>query len=461
MRMGSAVRNSELGLLCFAVLVGAAAMAAQEIGRNGTVDGRAWLYPALLLGVGVGGHLAVRRWAARADPLVLPIVVLICGLGLAVVARIDATPGYSADAPHQLVWIGVGGAGFVAVLAWVPDHRSLARYAYTSALAALVLLAAPAFLPTSISEVNGARAWIRFSGFSIQPGEIAKLLLIVFIAAYLVDKRGTLSVVTRPVLGVPLPRLRDVGPLLLAWGASIAILARENEIGFPLLLFGLFLAMLYVATQRFSWVAIGVLLLGVGVYGAFLTVAHVRSRFEIWLHPFAPGAVHGSSYQLVQGLYGLAAGGLFGTGLGRGHPSLVPFSRTDFIIAAYGEELGLVGIFALILLYGLLVSRGLRIALTVRDSFGKLLAIGLASSLAIQVFVVIGGVTRLIPLTGITTPFLSYGGSSIIMNFVGIGLLIRISHAAYSPPEPARHEPDPGVTERIHLADVPRGFPER
>jgi len=444
-------RGTELGLLLFAVALAAGAQTAQSIARTNTVTRDVAVYGASLLVLTLFAHLAVRRLAPAADPLILPLVVLLNGIGLALIARIDATPRYDAYAPRQLVWMLIGFAVFVAVLAFVRDHRVLARYGYTCALAGLVLLLLPSVLPRSISEVNGARVWIRVSGFSIQPSEIAKLLLIVFFASYLVAKRDVLSVVTRSFLGLPLPRARDLGPVLLAWAASVAVLVREKDLGSSLLFFGVFLAMLYVATQRASWLAIGVLLFGGAAVAAYHLFGHVRDRVDIWLHAFRPDLVSNESYQLVQGLYGFAGGGLFGTGLGRGHPELVPFSRTDFIFSSLGEELGLVGVFAVLVVYAIIVARGFRAALAVRDSFGKLLAGGLATSLALQVFVIVGGVMRLIPLTGLTTPFLAYGGSSLVANYALVAMLLRVSDAARRPPPPLRAEPPVAVTQVVRL----------
>jgi cell division protein FtsW (lipid II flippase) len=437
-------RGTELWLLVIAALVAAGARAAVELGVNEHVDIGVFTYTVALFALFAIAHLAVRRWAPYADPVLLPVVAGLLAVGTSVIYRLDlATPdGTPSDAPLQLVWITIGVALFVALLALLPDHRVLSRYGYTLGLAGIVLLLLPSLLPARFSEVNGAKVWILLFGFSFQPSEIAKLLLMIFFASYLVAKRPVLSVVTRSIGPLELPRARDLGPVLLAWLASMLVLIRESDLGSALLFFGIFIVMLYIATERVSWLLIGLVLFAGGAYVAYLSFAHVQERVNIWLHAFQGTNPNGSSYQLVQGLFGFATGGILGTGLGRGQPQTVPFARTDFIFASIGEELGLVGVMAVLVLFGLLVARGLRTAVGVRDSFGKLLAGGLAASMAIQVFVVVGGVMRVIPLTGLTLPFLSYGGSSVISNFVLVALLIRISDAgrqpASWPAEPSR-----------------------
>jgi cell division protein FtsW (lipid II flippase) len=294
--------------------------------------------------------------------------------------------------------------------------------------------------------VNGATLWIRVGGFSFQPAELAKILLTIFFAGYLVEKRDSLALVRTKVLGVGLPRLKDLGPILIAWLVSLAILVFETDLGTSLLFFGLFVTMLYIATQRRSWLILGGILFVAGALIAYALFGHVRLRVSVWLDPWAfPDT---SGYQIVQSLFGLAEGGILGAGLGQGFPNLVPFANTDFIVAALGEELGLTGLIALLLLYAVFIERGLRAAVSVRDSFGQLLAAGLSITLALQVFVIIGGVTRLIPLTGLTTPFLSYGGSSLIANWIIVALLLRISDRARRP-EVTAPSPDEAVTQVV------------
>lgn len=426
-------RGVELAMLLLAVIIPLAAYTIVGLTRSRHVPADVLTYGLGLGAVLVVAHLAVRKFARYADPLLLPCAALLNGLGLVLIHRLDlAGPKTQrSDATLQLIWSAVGIALFIAVLALVRDHRRLQRYTYTSMLAGLLLLAAPSLLPARFSEINGARNWIRVAGFSIQPGEFAKILLVIFVAGFLVAKRDALTLASRRFLGLNLPRGRDLGPVLVAWLVSVGLLVRGRDIGMSMLFFGFFVIMLYIATVRFSWVVIGALLFAAGTFGAYHLFGHVRERFEIWLHPFRYAQTTG--YQLVQALYGFANGGLLGTGLANGRPDLVPFAKSDFIIATIGEELGLTGLTAILLLYVVIVSRGMRAALSVRDAFGKLLAAGLSVSLALQVFVVVGGVTRLIPLTGITTPFLSYGGSSLVSNWAVIALLLKISDAARRP----------------------------
>jgi cell division protein FtsW (lipid II flippase) len=434
-------RGTELALLGFAVFITLVAQCIVDLTVNGSLRADVATFGLWITGLWAVAHIVVRRFAPYADPLLLPSVALLVGLGLAVIHRLDLAGeqrgGPAAgrvDAPVQLIWATLGVLLFVAVLVVIRDHRVLSRFAYTFALVGLVLLALPAVLPASISEVNGAKIWIRVAGFSIQPGEFAKIFLIIFFAAYLVDKRDVLALASRRVAGLELPRGRDLGPVLVAWVLSILLLVFERDLGSSLLLFGIFVVMLYIATERASWLLIGLGLFAAGALLAYNVFGHVQARVDTWLDPFAHK--NGSGYQLVQSLFGLGTGGLFGAGLGGGRPDQVPVAKSDFIAAAIGEELGLFGLVAVIILYLVLVERGLRTSLIVRDAFGKLLAAGLAFAVAWQVFVVLGGVTGLLPLTGLTTPFLAYGGSSLVANFGLVALLIRISDAARRPSTP-------------------------
>jgi cell division protein FtsW (lipid II flippase) len=434
-------RGTELALLVFAVVITLVAQLIVDLTITGAPRAEMATFSAWFAALWAVAHLVVRRFAPYADPLLLPAVALLSGLGLAVIHRLDLASEQidstvtREDAPVQLLWATVGIALFVAVLVVVRDHRVLARYAYTLALVGLILLALPAALPGALSEVNGAKIWIRVAGFSIQPGEFAKIGLIIFFAAYLVNKRDVLALASRRVIGLELPRGRDLGPVLVAWILSILVLVFERDLGSSLLLFGIFVVMLYVATERSSWLVIGLGLFAGGAFFAYQVFGHVRTRVDVWLDPFAYRDEGG--YQMVQSLFGLGTGGLFGAGLGGGRPDQVPVAKSDFIAAAIGEELGLFGLVAVIVLYLILVERGLRTSLVVRDAFGKLLAAGLAFAVAWQVFVVLGGVTGLLPLTGLTTPFVAYGGSSLVANFGLVALLVRISDAARRPAAPA------------------------
>jgi cell division protein FtsW (lipid II flippase) len=442
-------RATELVLLVFAVLIVVAAEAAVEAARDGHFSTRLITYAAVPIVVGVVTHLVIRRVAPYADPLLLPIVVLLNGLGLVMIHRLDlgskiydeqnGIPFPGAQAPTQVVWTALGVALFIAVIVIVRDHRTLQRYAYTLALVGVFFLALPAVLPARFSEVNGAHIWIRVAGFSIQPGEFAKILLTIFGAAYLVQKRDVLALAGKRIMGIDFPRGRDFGPLLVVWLVCIGVLVRGHDLGTSLLFFGLFIVLMYVATERVSWVIVGILLFAVGAYVAYQLFGTVQTRVTVWLHPFAPltkaQIAQGLDpyYQLKQSLFGLGTGGIFGAGLGSGHPELVPAASTDYIIASFGEEIGLFGVIGLLVLYAVFVARGLAAGLGVRDSFGKMLAMGLSFLFALQLFVVVAGVTRLLPETGLTTPFLSYGGSTLLGSWALLALLVRVSDAARRP----------------------------
>jgi cell division protein FtsW (lipid II flippase) len=435
-------RGAELVLLILSLVVGIGAYAAVGLGVDGTLPVDLFTYGAWLAGLVIGCHIVIRIFAAYADPILLPIVSALNGLGLAMIHRIDLarqasrhdTNGF-ADA--QLIWMTLGAILFAVVLIGLRDHRRLQSFTYTFGLAAIVLLLLP-LLPGIGRTINGSRIWINLGPLSFQPGEVAKVLLVVAFAGYFVLHRDALALAGRRFLFVDLPRGRDLGPILAMWLLSLGILVFQRDLGSSLLFFGLFLVMLYVATERPGWLLVGGVMFIVGAYAGYVALGHVHARVEAWLHPFSPDV---NSFQLVQGLYGMGWGGLVGRGLGQGQPQVTPLAWSDFILPSMGEELGLTGVMAIILLYGILVERGLRTALICRDNFGKLMATGLAVVLALQVFVVIGGVTRLIPLTGLTTPFMSQGGSSLVANWVIIALLLRISDQARRPP-PELVEPD-------------------
>jgi cell division protein FtsW (lipid II flippase) len=427
-------RNVELLLLIFAIGIVLLAYAGVGLAINGTLPPSLLTYGLGLAGLTGAVHLTLRLRASYADPVLLPIATVLNGLGLVMIHRLDLAEGRSGASSfafRQLVWMALGVVLCLLLLWLLRDHRRLQRYTYSAMAAGLVLLLLP-LVPVLGKNINGSRIWIGIGPLSFQPGELAKILLALFFAGYLVQTRDALSLVGRRVLGFSFPRARDLGPILVAWLASLGVLVFERDLGSSLLFFGLFVALLYVATERISWIAIGLSLFVAGCYVAYLLFGHVQQRVLLWLHPFSQRALEVSD-QIVRGLYGMANGGLIGTGLGRGRPDLNYYAESDLIVPSFGEELGLAGVFALLLLYLLLVERGLRTALGVRDGFGKLFATGLSFTVALQCFVVVGGVTRVIPLTGLTMPFLSYGGSSLVANWAILGLLLRISDQARRP----------------------------
>ncbi|WP_254553065.1 FtsW/RodA/SpoVE family cell cycle protein [Kitasatospora sp. MMS16-BH015] len=425
-----------------------------EVGVNidGKVPSGAAGYGAALGVLALLAH-GVVRWKARyADPLLLPIAVLLNGIGLVVIYRLDlATPGSQA-APTQLLWSTLGVALFIAAVILLRDHKVLQRYAYLGALAALVLLVLPIFFP----PVYGSRIWIKIGPLSFQPGEFAKILLAIFFAAYLAVHRDALALTGRRVWRFQLPRGRVLGPVLLIWAAFVGVLVLETDLGTSLLFFGLFVVMLYVATARSGWIAIGLFLAAVGAVAVGWLSPHVHSRVTDWLDPLGSIAAGQGPNQIAQSLFAFAWGGLLGAGLGNGHSILIQFAaKSDFILATIGEELGLVGLIAVLLLYALLISRGFRAGIALRDPFGRLLAIGLAAIVGIQLFVVAGGVLDLIPLTGMTLPFIAQGGSSVVTNWIIVALLIRMSDIARRPePEPTPG-PTPGPTPEPGPAPAP------
>jgi cell division protein FtsW (lipid II flippase) len=422
-------RGIELALIVLAVLLSVYGYCAVGVARTGTVPPGAVAYGAGLGGLALLAHLAVRVRAPYADPLFLPIAVLLNGLGLILIYRLDLETPHNQAAPAQLVWSTLGVGLFIAVVLVLRDHRSLQRYAYVCVAAALGLLALPILFPA----VNGARIWIRIAGFSIQPGEFAKVLLAVFFAAYLSANRNALAYTGRRLWRLQFPTGRVLGPIVTIWLLSVGVLVLERDLGTSLLFFGLFVVLLYVATGRTGWIAVGLLLAVLGAVAVGRMEPHVNQRIEDWLHPFATIEAGLGPNQLSQSLFAFAAGGLLGTGLGLGHSVLIGFAaKSDFILATAGEELGLAGLAAIFLLYALLVERGYRAGLALREPFGRLLAVGLASILALQVFVIAGGVTGLIPLTGMAMPFLAQGGSSVVTNWAIVALLIRVSDSARS-----------------------------
>ncbi|AXG15525.1 FtsW/RodA/SpoVE family cell cycle protein [Intrasporangium calvum] len=427
-------RGVELVLLIVAIAVVLLAWVTVDLNRNGTVPAEIIPVAGGLVVLAGVVHVVLRWKAPYADPVLLPITTALNGLGLVMIHRLDLAAGRlgaDGNANQQIIWTALAVALTVAAIWTLRDHRLLRRYTFISLAVGFILLTLP-LVPGLGREVNGSRIWIAVGPFSFQPGEFAKIALAVFFAGYLVQTRDVLSLAGKRVLGFTFPRGRDLGPILVAWVLALLILVFEKDLGSALLFFGLFVAMLYVATERVSWIAIGLLLFGAAVAFALSAFAHFQKRVDLWLDPFSTENLERSN-QLANGLWGMAAGGLTGTGLGAGRPWLTPFAESDYIFASLAEELGLIGSVGILMLYLLFVERGVRTALGVRDGFGKLLAIGLTFSVAFQLFIVIGGVTRLIPLTGLTTPFLSLGGSSLLANWIIMSLLLRISDQARRP----------------------------
>ncbi|WP_431219601.1 FtsW/RodA/SpoVE family cell cycle protein [Leifsonia xyli] len=438
LRLPAKLRNLELFLLVIACGVNAAAIVLVQLGALGHIDLTLVYLGAGLSALVIAMHIALRFVAPQADPFLLPIATILTGIGIAEIYRIDIhfkDAGWDSAGVKQIVWSAIAIICAILVVVLIRNHRILQRYTFLFGLAALVLLLLP-MLPGIGKEIYGARVWIGIGPFSFQPGEIAKLCLAVFFAGYLVQTRDSLSVVGRKFLGIRFPRARDLGPLLVVWLMAMAVIVFQRDLGTGLLIFGLFLVMLYVATSRISWVILGLLLIVGGAVAASQLLPYVHDRFANWLTPFSQNVydAQGGSFQLVQGLFGLAHGGLIGTGLGQGQPWITPVSQSDYIIASLGEELGLAGLFALFALYLVFVARGLRIGFAGQDDFGKLLAVGLSFTVALQCFIVIGGVTRVIPLTGLTTPFLAAGGSSLVANWIIVALLLRLSDTVRNQP---------------------------
>ena len=395
-----------------------------------TIDLFTYWLPPLLFALLV--HFLLRRKASESDPLILPIAYVLNGLGIAMIYRLDlatlAAGGEELFALRQVLWTAVAMSVAALVIFFIPSQLFLRRYVYTAMFVGIVLLLLP-LLPVIGTTINGATLWISLFGITFQPGEIAKVALIIFFAGYLVNRKDSLAVVGRKIAGIRIPRGRDLGPILLIWLASIGVLVLQRDLGTSILYFGLFLVMIYVATGRAFYAGIGVAMLVTGGLVASRVLDYVSRRFDAWLNPFAEENYNavGGSYQIVQGIFGMSNGSIFGSGLGGGVPQLVPLAESDFIISSLAEELGLIGFFAILALYFLLVARGLKIAFSHTDDFAKLLAVGFSFVIALQVFVVIGGVTRILPLTGLTTPLLAAGGSSLLANWVIVAMLLRLS----------------------------------
>ncbi|MFJ2368128.1 FtsW/RodA/SpoVE family cell cycle protein [Microbacterium sp. NPDC087665] len=425
-------RNREFWLLLFAVLIAGASLTLVQLGALGTIDPMILAIGGGLAVLAFALHITLRIVASDADPFVVPIATLLTGLGIAMIYRIDiakSLTGWNAYSTKQLAWTAISLAGAIAVVILLRNYRVLFRYTYIFGLAGILLLLLPFVPGLRIPDANAA-VWVSLGGaFAFQPGELAKICLAIFFAGYLVRTRESLTSVGTRFLGMTWPRMRELGPVLVVWAISLGIIVIQRDLGTGTLIFGMFVAMLYVATGKTSWVVIGLTLVVAGVALATQILSYVRGRFINWLFLFDPNQVDpdGVGYQPMQGLFGLARGGLVGTGWGQGLPEKTPLAHSDYIITSLGEEIGLIGLFAILALYMVFASRGVRIGLAGQDDFGKLLALGLSFTIVLQVFIMFGGVTRLIPLTGLTTPFLAAGGSSLVANWLIVALLLRIS----------------------------------
>jgi peptidoglycan glycosyltransferase len=410
-------RNAELGLIILAVLLTGGLYALASLGRSASLPANIVPFLGVILALLGGAHIAVRILAPDADGMLLPLAAVLNGIGYVFIARLDPDL-----AGPQALWTALGIGAFVGTLAALRRARDLERYRYTFAVVGVVLLLMP-LLPVVGRNINGARLWVRIGPINFQPGELAKIALAVFFAAYLVEKRELLSEVR--ITKGRLPDLRVVGPLVLAWGASVVVMTAQRDLGSSLLFFAFFILMVWMATARGAYLGIGLGLFAAGAFFAYSTFEHVQTRVGIWLNPW-PRA-DGQGFQIVQAAYAFGTGGFAGTGPGLGSPGSIPAVATDFIFAAVGEELGLLGTTAVIVAFVLIVASGLRIALRADQPFEQLLAAGLTVIIGLQAFIIIGGVTRLVPLTGLTLPFMSYGGSSLLANYVLLAMLIRVS----------------------------------
>ncbi len=416
-------RNRELGLLFVALFLGAGGIAIAAAARG--VEKIDKTIPLLIvLGIGYSvAHIIMRKALPQADSLLLPLAAVLNMIGLAAIYRLSPKE----FGPAQITWTGVGLACFAGTVLLLRDYRILGRYKYILGFVGVGLLLLP-LAPGIGRLINGARLWVAIGPLTFQPGELAKICLVVFFAAYLAERKELLAIASRKVLFFHVPDLKHFGPLLVMWGLSLAVMFFEKDLGSSMLFFSIFLVMLYIATSRLVYMGLGGLLFGIGAYFGYQSFTHVQNRVLVWRDVFNEKYISDEGYQLSQSLFALATGGLFGTGIGQGRPDIIPEAHTDFIFAVIGEELGLLGTSAVVLCFLLLVVRGLRVAMGARDDFGQLLAAGLTTILGIQTIIILGGVTRLMPLTGITLPFMSYGGSSLLSNFILVGLLARISH---------------------------------
>lgn len=425
-------RRTELGLILVVVLITAGAYALAGLGKNSEMPANIGPFLGVILGLLVAAHIAVRKLAPNADGILLPLAALLNGVGYVFIVRLDEAQEEGGQlAGLQSLWTAVGIGAFILTLMSVRRARDLERYRYTFAVVGIVLLILPLF-PVIGRTINGSRIWISIGPVNFQPGEAAKIVLAIFFAGYLVEKRELLALSTFRLGPLHLPDPKYLGPVVLAWGASLVVMTLEKDLGSSLLFFFLFVVMLWVSTGRTTYVTVGTSLFAMGAFFAWSQFSHVRDRVEIWLDPWP--VAKDAGFQVVEASFALADGGIAGTGIGLGTPTRIPEVETDFIFAAIGEELGLLGGTAILCAYILMVGAGLRIALRADSAFDTLLATGLTTLLGIQAFIIIGGVTRVLPLTGVTLPFVSYGGSSLVLNYVLLALLLRISDNSVKPP---------------------------
>ena len=413
-------RRTELGLLVLVTGLTAAAYTLVSLGKTAQMPANLQPFALMVGGLFFCAHIATRRFAKLADATLLPMAGLLNGIGYVFIVRLNPNL-----ASKQAAWTAVGIAGYIATLAIVKNIRRLEYLRYTFAVVGTMLLMMP-LVPGVGYERNGSRIWAHVGPITFQPGEIAKVTLALFFASYLVERRELLSIAGKRRFGIVWPELRHLGPIILAWLGSISVMIAQKDLGSSLLFFGLFVVMLWTATGRSIYLSIGALMFFGGATMAYFSFTHVQTRVETWLNPW-PFA-NGKGFQLIQSLYAFGSGGISGTGLALGSPTRIPASYNDFIFAAIGEELGLFGTTAVLAVFFLIVGSGLRIALRAEAAFDKLLATGLTAILGFQTFIIVGGVTRLVPLTGVTLPFVSYGGSSLVVNYIIVALLIRISH---------------------------------
>lgn len=429
-------RTLHFVLVLAAAAIGLGANLLVDIGRHGAIDTSTYWNAGYVAAAAIAVWAIATIKVSYADPLLLPVALLINLIGLAEIKSVDIvyeqyTSWHHGFASRQMMWTVFGLLLAGAVVWAIKDHRQLRRYTWVTGTVGLILLLLP-LVPGLGASNYGARIWIRIAGNSFQPAEVAKILFALFFAGFLVSRRDTLALAGPRVLGVTLPRWSDLGPIAFAWACATAVLVFQNDLGTSLLFFGLFVVMLYTATDRLSWFIIGAaMFIPPGVF--YVTkLGHVQRRFECWLDPMSKANFNNCG-QINNGIFGIANGGIFGTGLGQGRQDTVPFAQSDFIFASVAEEVGLVGVFALLALYAIFVQRGMRSAVGISDGFGKLVASGLSFTIGLQIFIVIGGVTRIIPLTGLTLPFMAAGGSSLVANWIIVGLMLKLSDAARRP----------------------------